>query len=252
MRTASLLFGSAFFSLLVSARVSNSHRRSLDAFEIARCFHSQRERCSRDERCPTRSRTLHVQRATLDDFPCSRSSLDNAINRPVSHRRKREDRDVVSKRRIILPVHARDQRYSQVQRTTMNFSRPATPWLELRGFENERRARRRIGQVRDADKEIGICMGKAASERQRRRMAKREEKSVARNYNKGSIVGRFFPLFQAGRVSGIRETSRNGRAEGRSSAIPRTVFSSWSASESRLSLSAWSFCQRATESHNRP
>lgn len=109
-----------------------------------------------------------------------------------------------------------------------------------------------IGQVRDANKEIGICMGKAASERQRWKMAKREEKSVARNYNKGSIVGRFFPLFQAGRVSCIRETSRNRRAEGRSSAIPRTVFSSSFASESRLLLSAWSFCQRATESHNRP
>lgn len=39
-------------------------------------------------------------------------------------------------------------------------------------------------------------MGKAASEKQRWKMAKREEKSVARNYNKGSIVARFFPLFQ--------------------------------------------------------
>lgn len=37
-------------------------------------------------------------------------------------------------------------------------------------------------------------MGKAASERQRWKTAKGEEKSVARNYNKGSIVGRFFLL----------------------------------------------------------
>lgn len=150
MRTASLLFGSAFFGLLVSARVSNS------SSAIPRCFRNRTvfplatqtllsRRTLPDE--VSRVRCASNEPPSFDNFPSSRSSLDEAINRAVSHRRKQEDRDIVSKRRIILLVHARDERYSQAQRTTMNFSRPATPWLELQGLENERQASRRCIDV---------------------------------------------------------------------------------------------------------
>lgn len=124
---------------------------------------------------------------SFDNLPSLKSSPNNAINRPVSRRRKQEDRDIVSERRIIL----------QVQRTTMNLSRPATPWPSSEGSKTrrsttmDRRWLETIDQVRDPNKEIGICMGKARDDRWK--MAKREERSVARNYNKGSMVGRFFP-----------------------------------------------------------
>lgn len=193
MRTASLLLGSAFFSLLVSARVSNSHRRSLDPFEIFLSY-------LQHERRRIRRRALHVQRATLlrqlpffAIFPQQRRK-----STCIAPQEARRPRHRLGEENNFAGARTERRLHSQVQRTTTNFSQPATPWPTSEGSKT-RRKRDDGSTLAGNDRPGPRCEQRdrnlhGKSERQRRKMAKREEKSVARNYNKGSIVGRFFPF----------------------------------------------------------